>query len=77
MLKFLLIIFLFFFILFRVGGLIFRMLGGGSPKKGQNPKNRGRKYSPQGGNVDVDFEPGKPKKKKGYDGGEYVDFEEL
>jgi hypothetical protein len=76
MLKFLLIIFLFFFILFRLGGFLLKMLGG--PSRQDRAKGRkGRKYTPPGGNVSVDYEPKNEKKKKDFEGGEYVDYEDV
>ena len=76
MLKFLLIIFLFFFILFRFGGFLLKMLGGPS-RQNQTKGRAGRRYTPPGGNVSVDYEPKKEKKKKDFEGGEYVDYEDL
>ena len=74
MFKFLLIIFLVGYGLYRVGGFLFKILslGGSSFEK----HTRTTPKRPPGSNVDVDFVPGKTGKKD-FKGGEYVDFEEL
>jgi len=73
MLKFLLILLLFIYLSFRIGGYLLRLLLGGN-----NPDQQRREYKktrPRDGNVDVDYMP--KKGKKGYDGGDYVDYEEV
>ena len=77
--KFLLIIFLLFFLVFRLGGFLLKALAGNSSGQQRNPSGSGqRKYTPKGGNVSVDYEPRKKDRKKGFDGGgEYVDYEEV
>ena len=77
MLKYLLIIFLFLFLIFRVGGFIFKILGGGSSSQKRASGGKQDRYTPKGGNVNVDFQPGKQRKKKDFDDGEYVDYEEV
>ena len=77
MLKFLLIIFLFLFIVFRLGGFIIKVLGGGNSAQRKTTSGGRGKYTPRGGNVNVDYEPGKQRKKKDFDDGEYVDYEEV
>ncbi len=74
MLKFLLIIFIVGYFLYRVGGVLFKILslGGSSYEK----QSRTTPKRPPGSNVDVDFVPQKGDKKD-FKGGEYVDYEEL
>lgn len=64
-------------------GAVMRLLFGGNLanraarnfQEGQNPR---RKNKPAGGNVNVDYVPGKgDKTKKGFKGGEYVDYEDV
>jgi len=64
-------------------GAVMRLLFGGSLanraarsfQEGQNPR---RKSKPSGGNVNVDYVPQKDDKtKKGFKGGEYVDYEDV
>ncbi|MEM1406173.1 MAG: DUF4834 domain-containing protein [Bacteroidota bacterium] len=75
MLKFLLIVGLIGFLLFRVLGVFFRVLTGSTV----NPKSQDfhQTRKPKDGNVNVDYIPGKEKKGNRYKGGEYVDYEEL
>ncbi len=74
MLKFLLIVFLLSYAIYRVGGFLFKILtlGGGA----QSPQRKATRKRPDGGNVNIDYVPGK-KDRKPYKGGDYVDFEEL
>lgn len=73
MLKFLLIILLFIYLSFRIGGYLLRLLlGGNNPDQNRQEY---RKTRPRDGNVDVVDAP--KKGGKGYDGGEYVDYEEV
>lgn len=75
MLKFLLIVGLIGFLLFRVLGVFFKVLTGSTAN--QRPQNYRHSRKPKDGNVNVDYIPEKGKKGKGYKGGEYVDYEEL
>lgn len=73
MLKFLLILSLFVFIVFKIGGFLFRLAAGSSP---QHPYRQTR-TKPSDGNVHVDYVPGEKKSKGNFKGGEYVDYEEV
>ncbi len=75
LLKFLLIVGLIGFLLFRVLGVFLRVLTG-SPAN-TKAQNFRQTRKPKDGNVNVDYVPGKEKSKKGFKGGEYVDYEEL
>ena len=74
MLKFLLIIFVFLYVVFRLGGYIVRILMGNSSSTG-NGQTFQRK--PRDGNVTINQDPQDKKDQKGYQGGEYVDYEEV
>jgi hypothetical protein len=82
MLKFLLIALLIGFIFFRTIGLLMRLLTGSSVgnRTRSNPfeQNESR-AKPKSGNVNIDYVPNKNGKKKNtrFNGGEYVDFEEV
>ena len=65
MLKLLLLVVIFFYALYRFGGLILKVLSFGSSPQQNNKR----------GNVNVDSNPNKDKKH--FDGGEYVDYEEV
>lgn len=75
MFKFLLIVFLISYIIYKVGGFFFRILtlGGTSqrPPRNQPPRR------PPGANVNVDYSPEKKNSKGDFKGGEYVDYEEV
>lgn len=71
MLKFLLIIFLISYVVFRLGGFFFKILSLGTQRNSPEPKR------PPGSNVEIDFVPRKDKNRKGFNGGEYVDYEEV
>lgn len=77
--KILLIAFIFFFLLFRVGGFFLRLLFGSfsTPRHHQSASQNSRK--PKDGNVNIDHVPNDQEKKKpgNFDGGEYVDYEEV
>lgn len=75
LLKFLLIVGLIGFLLFRVLGVFFRVLTGSTANPRAQETRQTRK--PKNGNVNVDYIPGKEKDNKGFKGGEYVDYEEL
>lgn len=63
-------------VFFKAVGMIFRTLLGSAD---QNRSDRyGNDYSgnrPRRGNVNIDHNPNQPN--KGFDGGEYVDYEEV
>lgn len=83
MLKFLLITFLIAYLLFKIGGYLFRIFFwslGGKMQNGQFNNNRETSnMRPPNSNVDIDYVPqnGKKTKEKEFKGGEYVDFEEV
>ena len=79
MFKVLLIVFAFFFLLFRVGGFFMRILFGGMQAKQQQPfQKNASQHKPKDGNVRVEHIPEEPKgKKKGFEGGDYIDYEEV
>ena len=73
MFRVLLIIFFIGYILFKLWGFFFRMLGYGAQKQYQAHQR------PSGGDVNVEFDPrtGKKRKSNGFNGGEYIDYEEV
>lgn len=89
MLKFLLIVFLIAYVVYKVGGFIFRTIllstYQAQHKKQANTQQQQYKTNGNGryasdGNVRIDYAPGEQTnkgKKKNFDGGEYVDFEEV
>ena len=83
MLKFLLITFLIAYLLFKVGGYLFRIFFwslGGKMKNGQfNNNGKNSTMRPPNGNVDIHYVPKdrKEEKEKVFKGGEYVDYEEV
>ena len=75
MLKFLFILILTVYLFYRVASFLFRMVLGGQSGAyfHQNRPPRNKKD-----NINVDKTPrSKMKRGKGYNGGEYVDFEEI
>lgn len=83
MLKFLLITFLVGYLVYKVGGYLFRIFFWSLGNKMQNSQNfdRSQPQSPRppNSNVDIDYIPknGKEEKGKTFKGGEYVDYEEI
>ena len=81
MLKFLIIVVLVGYIFYKVGGLIFRTLFGtlnnGHYQRGNFQDRQQHNQRPKGGNVNIDYVPDDKKNRKNFDGGEYVDYEEL
>lgn len=80
MLKFILILFLFFYLLYRVGGFFFRMFINNAihQQRYQQGNDRRQAQKPPNSNVEVAFDPKTGEKKnKNFDGGQYVDFEEI
>lgn len=80
MLKFIVFIVLFSYVIFKGLGLLFRLLMGSPGSMRQQSHN----YPPHGdrkpkdGNVNIDYTPNKGKKSsKGFKGGEYIDYEEV
>ena len=72
MFKILLLLFVFLYVAFRIGGYLVRVMLGNSGSNQSNPSSGSR---PRDGNVKVNYDP--DQKKKGYQGGEYVDYEEV
>lgn len=81
MFKVLLIVFAFFFLLFRVGGFFMKLLFGGMQAKQNQPfqkQSSQNKPKPKDGNVHIEHVPDNLKKgDKGFDGGDYIDYEEV
>lgn len=76
MFKVLIIIFVFFFVLSKIGGFIFRTLFGAAAQRTQQQEPTTRK--PASGNVHIDYAPKQGEKSpKNFKGGDYVDFEEI
>lgn len=82
MIKFLVITFLLGYLIFKLTGLFFKYLLRGQSYSGKSQQGS-QKYNassqqPRDGNVRVDYVPGEDKKeKKNFNGGEYVDYEEV
>ncbi|REE05832.1 DUF4834 family protein [Marinoscillum furvescens] len=85
MLKFLIIIGLIAYVFFKVGGALFRMffLGASQQQRTQYQNQRYREQAHQsrkapGSNVNIDYVPRKEEKSdKDFQGGDYVDYEEV
>lgn len=78
MLKFLLILFLISYIVYKVGGFIFKVLHSGfSGAQRQGNFNKQPKHKVPGSNLDIERMPDKNKKQGQNIGGEYVDYEEV
>ncbi|HYG39892.1 MAG TPA: DUF4834 family protein [Cytophagales bacterium] len=84
MFKFIVISIICFYLLFKVVGLLFRVLfsamGSNTPPRsvfgsGGFSKNNSKRR-PASGNINVDYIP-EDKSKKEFKGGEYVDYEEV
>lgn len=77
MLRFLLILALIGYVLYKLG--LFRPFT--HPEVRSHGPNRNFNRKPPGGNVNIDSVPGEDrkegKKRSGYKGGEYVDYEEI
>lgn len=83
MLKFLVISFILFYIIFKLIGFFFKMLlrGNASQQQQQNRSN-GHQKKPSDGNVNIDYIPNNGKKSEqrspsNYKGGDYIDYEEV
>ncbi|TRX61232.1 DUF4834 domain-containing protein [Fulvivirga sp. M361] len=78
MLKFLLFIGLFGYLLFKGLGIFFRVLTGGPASHKGSYNGYGEPQKPRDGNLNVDYVPNKTDKQgKKFKGGEYVDYEEV
>ncbi|MDH5476529.1 MAG: hypothetical protein OEX22_12605 [Cyclobacteriaceae bacterium] len=75
MFKALLIIFAFFFIIFRIGGFFMRLFFGGIQTRQQQATHRNSKQKYDDGNIHIDHIP--DTKKEDFKGGDYIDYEEL
>lgn len=80
MLRFILIISLIGYALYKLG--IFRVythseVRGGRPDYNPNQDNPNFNRRPAGGNVNIDSVPDEKKKKTDFKGGEYIDYEEV
>lgn len=79
MIKFLIITFLIFYLIFKFGGLLLRMffrsLGDRVHQKYTEQNSSYTRTKPRGSNVDVEIP--QPVKKQEFKGGEYVDYEEV
>jgi len=75
MIKLLLIFFIIFYLLFKVGGFFIRTLLGGNTQSAFSGRgDQHKQQRPRNGNVNVDYS---PKKDGEIKGGEYVDYEEV
>lgn len=75
--KFLLFIFIFFFIIKKVGGFVLRVLFGAAAQQAHQ-QQRTQTRKPAEGSVHIDYTPNdKEKSTKDFKGGDYVDFEEV
>ena len=79
MLRFILIVILLAYVFYKVGTVIMRMVAGsaGANRNDRTFSGQQQRKKPPEGNVNIDYVPGKDRKGKGYDGGEYVDYEEV
>ena len=77
MLKFLLILGIVFYLVYKVSGFLTRgLFAGGSSKRAQTQGRNRTKVRPPDGNLDVDHIP-KNRKPDSFKGGDYVDYEEV
>jgi len=81
MLKFLIILFLVFYLVYKFGGFLLKGLfstNEAGKKDKEFKRERSSKFKPSDGNVNVDYVPREGSKKPGnYKGGEYVDYEDV
>jgi len=75
MIKFLLILSVISYLIYKVGGFLFKILfiGATQSKRASNMRS-GRKYSAPDSNVYIEDI---PKKSEGFKGGDYIDYEEV
>ncbi len=77
MLKFLIILILIIYVLAKVGGYIFKLIYTGASEATRHTTSGQRRKAPDS-DLDIDFIPKNGgKNSKGYDGGEYIDYEEV
>jgi hypothetical protein len=76
MLKFLIISILFFYVLVKGIGLIFRLLGFPNSSQYHGQQGQRRSEHTRKGKVNVDYVP-KQSRKEHLKGGEYIDYEEI
>ncbi|MDA0194081.1 MAG: DUF4834 family protein [Bacteroidetes bacterium] len=81
MFKFLLILFLISYIVYKVGGFIFKVLYSGfseAQRQGNfNSQHKAQKRKAPGSNLDIEHIPDKNKKDQKFKDGDYVDYEEV
>jgi len=78
MIKFLLIVFLVSYLLYKVGGFLFRMFFISLTQQQRTSANQKQTKTSRNGNVDIQFANDQKKRSnKGFEGGEYVDYEEV
>jgi len=80
MLKFVLLFILFIYLVVKVSGFIMKTiyrLMGGQVHQQTRASSRSQQKKPSDGNVNVDYMPKNGKHSKHYDGGEYVEYEEV
>ena len=75
MIKILALLFL-IWIFFKALGQIFRTVLGGGPDINRGSRYGNTTHRQQQGDIHVDYDPNS-RNKKGYQGGEYVDYEEV
>ena len=81
MLKFLIILILIIYLLYKTAAFLFRLVFGSL--RNDSGRFQGKEYHPRrrapGSNLNIDKIPESSfnKKKQGFEGGEYIDFEEL
>lgn len=81
-LKVLLVLFLVYFLVFRFFGMLLRpflavLFTNQSQKYNPNEQFRGEPRQSKEGELRIDHVPNKKKKNKNFDGGEYIDYEEV
>lgn len=83
MFKFLILIFIFFFVIIKVGGFIIKLLFsgfGGHQKNAFDKEKNSQQKKPVDGNVSIEYAPDTDNRKninKKFKGGDYVDYEEM
>lgn len=81
MLKFLLILILVFYLIFRVGGFLFRVFFLGALQSRQQNQSQQKQQSHRkapNSNLNIDYIPGEKKEQSNdFRGGDYVDYEEV
>lgn len=74
MIKFFLILSFALYLIYRIGGLIFKILFIGFTRSKKSYVKGWRKHSVPNSNVDIQHI---PKKSKDFKGGDYIDYEEI